>query len=117
MQHEEPENFEKMQKEKIESDQSIEKMKVDADMKKHNDTIQVQKERNIATVKSAQLRAMGQLGDNTDEQNGMDLIQQSGDMFLKQKELDAKSMNEYNQIQKDLTIAQNVSLKAQEIGF
>ena len=110
--------FEKMQKEKIESDQSIEKMKVDADMKKHNDTIQVQKERNIATVKSAQLRAMGQLGDNTDEQNGMDLIQQSGDMFLKQKELDAKSMNEYNQIQKDLTIAaQNVSLKAQEIGL
>lgn len=110
--------FEKMQKEKIESDQSIEKMKVDADMKKHNDTIQVQKERNIATVKSAQLRAMGQLGDNTDEQNGMDLIQQSGDMFLKQKELDAKSINEYNQIRKDLTIAaQNVSLKAQEIGL
>ena len=110
--------FEKMQKEKIESDQSIEKMKVDADMKKHNDTIQVQKERNIATVKSAQLRAMGQLGDNTDEQDGMDLIQQSGDMFLKQKELDAKSINEYNQIRKDLTIAaQNVSLKAQEIGL
>ena len=110
--------FEKMQKEKIESDQSIEKMKVDADMKKHNDTIQVQKERNIATVKSAQLRAMGQLGDNTDEQDGMDLIKQSGDMFLKQKELDAKSINEYNQIRKDLTIAaQNVSLKAQEIGL
>ena len=110
--------FEKMQKEKIESDQTIEKMKVDADMKKHNDTIQVQKERNIATVKSAQLRAMGQLGDNTDEQDGMDLIKQSGDMFLKQKELDAKSINEYNQIRKDLTIAaQNVSLKAQEIGL
>ena len=110
--------FEKMQKEKIESDQSIEKMKVDADMKKHNDTIQVQKERNIATVKSAQLRAMGQLGDNTNEQDGMELIKQSGDMFLKQKELDDKSINEYNQIRKDLTIAaQNVSLKAQEIGL
>ena len=61
---------------------------------------------------------MGQLGDNTNEQDGMDLIKQSGDMFLKQKELDAKSINEYNQIRKDLTIAaQNVSLKAQEIGL
>ena len=109
---------EKMQKNQLESNEKVEKMNIDADMKKHDDAIRVQRERNQATVKSAQLRAMGQLGDNSDEENGMETIRQSGELYLKEKEMDIAQANEYNKIKKDFNIAMNnVALKYQQIGL
>lgn len=98
------------------NEQELEKQRIAQDMQKHNDQIAVQREKNLASVKVAELGALGRTADNSNDENGAEIIQQNAQLYLKDKEIENKRASEMDKIRKDLQIAAaKVDQQAQQI--
>lgn len=107
---------EQMQQVQRESNEKIAQQQIDADMKIHNDNVAVQREKIQATIKSAELNAIGRETSAMKESNEVALIENNAKNFMRQQEIDNKQNSEWLKIQKDLKIASDkVEQRAQEI--
>ena len=108
--------MDKVRQEDYANQQAIEQKKIDERLRIHNDEIAVKREKNLAAVKVAELGALGRTADNSNQEDGTDIIQQNAQLYLKDKEIDNKRASEIDKIRKDLQIASaKVDQKAQEI--
>ena len=108
--------MDKVRQEDYANQQAIEQKKIDERLQIHNDEIAVKREKNLAAVKVAELGALGRTADNSNQEDGTDIIQQNAQLYLKDKEIDNKRASEIDKIRKDLQIASaKVDQKAQEI--
>ena len=108
--------MDKVRQEDYANQQAIEQKKIDERLQIHNDEIAVKREKNLASVKVAELGALGRTADNTNQADGTEIIQQNAQLYLKDKEIDNKRVSEIDKIRKDLQIASaKVDQKAQEI--
>lgn len=106
----------KVRRENYENQQSIEQQKIAERMQIHNDEIAVQREKNLASVKVAELGALGRTADNSNDENGTDIIERNAQLYLKDKEIENKRIAEGDKIRKDLQIAASkIDQKAQEM--
>lgn len=109
---------EKTQNQQREHEKEIANMQLQKEIKFHDDEIEVKKEKNLASVKVAELGALGRTGDNANDADAYKIIQGNAQTYLKQQELDNKNNREFTKIQNDLTIAaQKFSQKAEEISL
>lgn len=96
--------------------QQTSQQQIEAQTQMHNDDMQIQREKIAATVKNAELNALGRelaALKSTDESA---FIENNAKMFFKGKEIDNKQNAEWLKIQKDLKIASDkVEQRAQEI--
>lgn len=108
----------RIRQEDYQNQQEIEKQRIDERMQIHNDDMQIQREKILATVKSAELSALGRTADNSNQSDGTEIIEKSAQLFLRNKEIDNKRAAEADKIKKDLQIAAGkVDQKAQEISI
>lgn len=98
------------------NEQELEKQRIGEEMQKHNDTIAVQREKNLASVKVAELGALGRTADNSNDEEGADRIERNAQLYLKGKEIENKKIAEMDKIRKDLQIASTkIDQQAQQI--
>lgn len=106
----------KIQQEERDHQLNIAKMELDKEQRFHDDEIEVKQDKNLATVKVAELGAQGRIGDNLNDANAYQLIKDSADNYIRQQEVDNKNNQELAKIQNELAIAsQNFNTKAQEL--
>lgn len=108
--------IDKVRQEDYANQQAIEQKRIDQELQIHNDEISVKREKNLASVKVAELGALGRTADNSNQEDGADIIQNNAQLYLKNKEIDNKRSIEFDKIRKDLQVASSkVDQKAQEI--
>lgn len=108
---------EKMQAQTEQHQKEMAQMQLEQEQKFHDDEIRVKDDKNLASVKIAELQAQGRIGDNLNDANAYDMIQDSANNFLQQQQIDNQNNQELSKIKNDLAIAsQNFNLKAQEIA-
>ena len=108
----------RIRQEDYQNQQELEKQRIAERMQMHNDEIQVQREKVLASVKVAELGALGKTADNSNQEDGTDIIQRNAQLFLKDKEIENKRDAEAAKIRKDLQIAAGkIDQKAQEIAI
>lgn len=109
---------EKVQKTTFEQNKQIAEIEAQKELKMHDDEISVKRDKNEATVKAAELNASGRVGDNIDDGNAYQVIQDSANNYLKEKEIDNKNAQEFAKIKNDLyNASQNFANKAQEMSL
>lgn len=109
---------EKSQQAQRDHEKEIASMELQKELKMHDDEIQIKRDKNEATVKVAELGALGRTGDNANDANAYKIIQDNAANYLAEKELNDKNTRELNKIQNDLTVAlQNFSNKARELSI
>ena len=99
-------------------DSEIAQMQLKQAEKFHEDEIRVKDDKNEASVKVAELGALGRTGDNANDANAYKIIQENAKNFLKEKEIDTKNEIELSKIKNDLAVAaRNFNQKNEELAI
>lgn len=105
-----------IQQKNRESNERIAKGQLEGEMKMHEDNMQVQNDKILASVKIAELGAIGKDSAGMKDSSEIDIIADNAKNFLRQQEITNKQNSEWMKIQKDLKIAsEKVEQRAQEI--
>jgi hypothetical protein len=108
---------EKIQQQQQDHQREMAQMQLQQEQKFHDDEIRVKDDKNLASIKVAELQASGRVGDNLNDPNAYQVIQDSANNFLQQQQIDNQNNQALSKIKNDLSIAsQGFNLKAQEIA-
>lgn len=108
--------MEKMNNQKMQNDNQVAQQQIAQSDKEHAENIQMQREANETKIKVAELTALGRTSDSLNDASGLDVIKQTSDTYLREKELDNKQELEMNRLKADFqNSAVNANLEAQKI--
>ena len=109
---------EKMNSQQQQHEAEMFKAKQDFEVKKHDDEIQIDREKITGSIEQSRINALGRAADKKSDQQGVDNIIKEADAAIRQQDSVAKNDREYERLRMDLeTASSNVAQKAKEINL